>query len=463
MNRIRATLLAILIGCGTAVAAVTGAGPASADTVICQKFGSTTIQSGRYVVQNNIWNADTAQCINVTSTGFTITTANHNKPTNGGPASYPSIYAGCHYATCSAGSGLPMQVSSGQFGAVRTSVSMTYPSSGTWDAAYDIWFDPTPRTDGQNTGAEIMVWLNRQGAIQPFGSRVGSASLAGASWDVWFGNPGWNIISYVRTAPTNTMDFAVSTFYSDAVSRGYAQNSWYLTSVQAGFEPWVGGTGLAVNTFSYATSGGGDTSPPTAPQNLAASGVTASGLTLAWTAATDNVGVAGYDVFRRQGSTGSFTQIGSATGTSFGVSGLAASTPYQFYVTARDAAGNTSPPSNTVSVTTAGSGGGSCRVTYAKQSEWAGGVVVNVTIANTGSGTVNGWALAFTFPNDQHITNAWNATVSQAAAAVTARDLGYNATIAPGASTGFGFQATWGTGDAAPGSFALNGVSCATG
>ncbi len=30
---------------------------------------------------------------------------------------------------------------------------MTYPSGGVWDAAYDIWFDPTARRDGQNTGA----------------------------------------------------------------------------------------------------------------------------------------------------------------------------------------------------------------------------------------------------------------------------------------------------------------------
>jgi cellulase/cellobiase CelA1 len=44
------------------------------------------------------------------------------------------------------------------------------------------------------------------------------------------------------------------------LARGYAQRSWYLTSVQAGFEPWIGGTGLAVNSFSYTTNG---TPPPT--------------------------------------------------------------------------------------------------------------------------------------------------------------------------------------------------------
>ena len=41
------------------------------------------------------------------------------------------------------------------------------------------------------------------------------------------------------------MDFA-----ADTRSRGYVTNSWYLTSVQAGFEPWNRGVGLAVNSFS---------------------------------------------------------------------------------------------------------------------------------------------------------------------------------------------------------------------
>jgi hypothetical protein len=55
------------------------------------------------------------------------------------------------------------------------------------------------------------------------------------------------VVSYVRQQPTAFADFAVSTFWNDLKSRGYGQNSWYLTSVQAGFKPWVNGTGVAVN------------------------------------------------------------------------------------------------------------------------------------------------------------------------------------------------------------------------
>ncbi|MGI5153968.1 GH12 family glycosyl hydrolase domain-containing protein [Microbispora sp. CA-102843] len=249
---------------GSVAASLVVGQAAHADTAICEKYGSTTIQ-GKYVVMNNNWGDDTQQCINVTSTGFSVTQASHNKAQNGAPGAYPAVYAGCHYANCSSGSGLPLQVSNSQFNTVQTSVSMTYPGSGVYDAAYDIWFDPTARKDGQNTGAELMVWLNHTGSIQPVGSKVGTVNLAGATWDVWYGNSGWNVVSYVRTSPTNSLSFAVRTFFDDMVSRGYGQRSWYLTSVQAGFEPWVGGTGLAVNNFSYSIGGTVPTDPSPSP------------------------------------------------------------------------------------------------------------------------------------------------------------------------------------------------------
>lgn len=256
MRRLRSAALVIVLAVAAVAAAITAI-PAQAEPVICEQFGGTYIQNGTRRVQNNVWGASTTQCIDVNQAGgFTVTQAAHNKPTNGAPAAYPSIYAGCHYAECTSGSGLPMQASSSGFGNVATSVSMSYPSGGVWNAAYDIWLDPTPRTDGQNTGAEIMVWLNYQGSIQPIGSPVATVNMLGGTWEVWFGNTGWNVISYRRTSPTSSLSFAVDTFVADAVSRGYVQRSWYLTSVQAGFEPWVGGAGLAVSSFSYTTSGG---------------------------------------------------------------------------------------------------------------------------------------------------------------------------------------------------------------
>lgn len=254
-----------LIGTGAAVAGITTtAGAAPAGTVICDQYGSTTSPDGRYVVQNNRWGSSTQQCVTVTNGGFTLSTSNANVPTNGAPASYPSIYWGCHYGNCTPGFN-PIQASSAAFAGVSSSVSMSYINTGQWNASYDVWFDPTPRRDGQNTGAELMVWMNHRGAPQPIGSRVATVTLAGGTWDVWFGNIGWNVVSYVRTSPTTTLNSSVSTFYNDMVSRGYAQPSWYLTSIQAGFEPWEGGTGLAVTGFSVNTSGGPGPTPTGSP------------------------------------------------------------------------------------------------------------------------------------------------------------------------------------------------------
>ncbi|MGP3983317.1 carbohydrate binding domain-containing protein [Streptomyces sp. KR80] len=99
--------------------------------------------------------------------------------------------------------------------------------------------------------------------------------------------------------------------------------------------------------------GSGDTQAPTAPTNLRSTGKTSSSVSLDWDAATDNVGVTGYNVYR--GSTLATT----VTGTSATVSGLDASTSYSFTVKARDEAGNLSPASSSVSVTTSAGGGGS--------------------------------------------------------------------------------------------------------
>jgi chitodextrinase len=442
MRRLRSTIVAALLTATAvpttvAVTTVTTAAPAQAAPVICEQFGGTYIQNNTRRVQNNVWGASTAQCIDVNQNGgFTVTQAAHNNATNGAPAAYPSIYAGCHYAQCTTGSGLPMQASASNFGSVQTSVSMTYPASGTWNAAYDLWFDPTPRTDGQNTGAEIMVWLNYQGSIQPVGSQVATVNMLGATWQVWFGDIGWNVISYRRTSPTTSLSFAVDTFLNDAISRGYAQRSWYLTSVQAGFEPWVGGTGLAVSSFSYTTSGTpGDTTSPSTPQNLTVTGTTSNSASLSWSASTDNVGVTGYDILRAPGvSGGSFTQVGTSTTTSFTDTGLTASTTYRYQVRARDVANNVSGVSGTATATTQPGGGTtSCTVHF---DQWGTGYVAYVTV----TGPRSGWSFAFALPGGHVFQGGWNAGFTLSGPNVTAVNMSYNGNLGSGQSTQWGFQ-----------------------
>ena len=234
--------------------------PAAAATgQICTQYGTTT--QGSYVVMNNRWGTTATQCINVTSNGFQITQQDGTGNLSGAPVSYPAIYAGCHYSNCSPGTNLPMQISA--IGSANTSVTVSYPGSGTYDAAYDIWLNADTNVTGvQDT--EIMIWLNHTGSIQPIGSNTGTVSLGGRSWSVWVGNNGGNnVVSYQGSGITS-FSADLKPFLLDAITRGsgFGNTSWYLTSIQMGFEPWIGGVGLAVNSFSASVSGGG--SNPTA-------------------------------------------------------------------------------------------------------------------------------------------------------------------------------------------------------
>ena len=93
-----------------------------------------------------------------------------------------------------------------------------------------------------------------------------------------------------------------------------------------------------------------DTQAPTVPLGLKSSSITSTSFTLAWTASTDNVGVTTYEVYRNN------VLLGTATGTSYSVTGLAASTAYSMTVKAKDAAGNVSASSTALSVTTIAGG-----------------------------------------------------------------------------------------------------------
>lgn len=104
-------------------------------------------------------------------------------------------------------------------------------------------------------------------------------------------------------------------------------------------------------------------------------------------------------------------------------------------------------------------GAGSSRVAYT-MSTWNNGFTASISITNTGTSTINGWTLSFTLPSGQSITSGWNATYSPSSGQVSARNVSYNGTLAPGATIDIGFQATHTGNTAEPTAFTLNGVPC---
>ncbi|MFV2020388.1 hypothetical protein [Micromonospora sp. LOL_023] len=123
---------------------------------LCGRADTINIAGERQVVMNNVWGADTLQCLEVD----------------------------------------PADV------------------GGRWNATYDLWFHTDANARRTPDGAELMVWLAR---------------------------------------PTNQVDdFELAVFTRDAVGRGYLDRDWYLSGVEAGFEIWHGGAGLASRSFEVA-------------------------------------------------------------------------------------------------------------------------------------------------------------------------------------------------------------------
>lgn len=92
-----------------------------------------------------------------------------------------------------------------------------------------------------------------------------------------------------------------------------------------------------------------DNEAPTTPTNLVGSNITSNSVTLNWDASTDNIGVTGYDIYRNT------IKITTSATNSFTVTGLSPETSYDFYVKAKDAAGNESTQSNSITITTSAS------------------------------------------------------------------------------------------------------------
>ncbi|HEX9516491.1 MAG TPA: hypothetical protein VF940_09990, partial [Streptosporangiaceae bacterium] len=111
----------------------------------------------------------------------------------------------------------------------------------------------------------LMIWLNHHGPVQPFGSQVArNVSIGGRSYNAWYGKQAWNTVSYTMTTGTASVsNLDLQPLIADAVSRGYISTSWYLIDVEAGFELWQGGAGLATRSFSVKAAGGG--TPPPSP------------------------------------------------------------------------------------------------------------------------------------------------------------------------------------------------------
>jgi Glycosyl hydrolase family 12 len=249
-----AVTVTIVAAIGIAVAIVATGTQTGGSTLCRQQIRS--VAGGTYIVQSNEYHSTASVCITtIGRADFQVRNSSISNAIDGSPGAYPSIFQGCHWGNCSCGglAATPVPVPDLIAGTVTTTWSTTQSASGSYYAAYDIWFNKTPTTTGQPDCTELMVWLNHKGPVQPFGTEIAAGISVGSStYDLWEGQrPSWNTISYdMTTSATSVSDLDIGSLAQDAVSRGFLSGSCYLISVEAGFGLWNGGAGLATHSFS---------------------------------------------------------------------------------------------------------------------------------------------------------------------------------------------------------------------
>ncbi|WP_354638502.1 ricin-type beta-trefoil lectin domain protein [Kitasatospora camelliae] len=238
------------------------AGAASADpavtlcTSVNGPYGSAVVGGGRYRIMPDEWNSSAELCMrsdggpNFTVTGSALTNATNTRP--GAPGAYTRI----EYVPRP--SELPTPVAT--LGDTLTSWRTTTGVAGQYNTAYDLWYADTAAGCGPTTSHELMIWLNRQGGPVPLGTATQQVTLGGRAYQVYQhqdATSGKQVISYLMTNPTTSVyDLNLRTVTADAVVRGFVPAGGVLCSVQAGFEIWNGGTGLATTSFAYLPSTG---------------------------------------------------------------------------------------------------------------------------------------------------------------------------------------------------------------
>jgi glucose/arabinose dehydrogenase len=245
--------------------------------------------------------------------------------------------------------------------------NLTFPGTGSWDTWAELSVN-APLTAGANKVRATATTDNGG----PNVDRLRTGAPADTQPPTTPGAPscpsiGENDLTLAWGASTDNIGVAAYDIYNDgnklseaagsATSKtitGLTPNTQYRLSVFA--RDAAGNVSPSSALATCTTLPSSDTQPPTAPGSLAASSIGSTSVHLTWTASTDNKGVTAYEV--RSGSTVYQTVTGSPPATSTTITNLACNSPFTLAVVARDAALNTSAPSNSVTFTTLSCTGG---------------------------------------------------------------------------------------------------------
>lgn len=213
----------------------------------CDQWANYTTNG--YTIYNNIWGSGAGtQCLTVNAYNNWYVDANH--PNTSGIKSYPN-------------GEMKMSVNVDSLGTLTSAFAVSRPSGGAYSSTYDIWYN--------NYAYEVMLWMNKTGAVGPIASawdasgnpiaEFTNVSVGGHTWNIYRGSNGSNaVFSFVRTSNTDsgTVDIA-------AISRWLRTQGWFanvnLHSVQFGFEITSSNGNQRYAVTNYSVTSGTSTTP----------------------------------------------------------------------------------------------------------------------------------------------------------------------------------------------------------
>ena len=193
-----------------------------------------TWSNGGYTLSNDVWGGG-AGPETIWANSYSNWGVWSNQPNTGGVKSYPH-----------SGRTIGKQLSA--LGSVTSNFNVSVPNSGSYETAYDIW--------ANNNAYEIMLWMNKTGAVGPIGSKQTSATVGGDTWDVYKGSNGSNAVySFVRQGNTSSGSVDIKAVLNWIKSEGWFGNVT-LGDVEFGFEitSSSGGLNFTSNSFSVSSS-----------------------------------------------------------------------------------------------------------------------------------------------------------------------------------------------------------------
>jgi hypothetical protein len=216
--------------------AVVAIGLSTAQAAHAATWSSTdkfaTWSNGGYTVRNDVWGSG-AGPQSIWANSFSNFGVTSDQPNTGGVKSYPHSAKNINKKLSALSS-------------VSSSFNVSRPGSGAYETAYDIWAD--------NNAYEVMLWMNKQGAVGPLGSQQTTATVGGHTWDVYKGSNGSNdVFSFVRTSGTNSGSVDVLSVLNWIKNQGWFGDVT-LGEVQFGFEITSSSGGLDFTTNSYSVS-----------------------------------------------------------------------------------------------------------------------------------------------------------------------------------------------------------------